>query len=94
LKERHEGREKEEEDVSSYWVTLSKIESIGIGKSNHQDRTRWQAALADGIGLSPDRLRDPGHGGHDSNFGISRKSKPCLRTHEVALSLASTYMQY
>ena len=39
------------------------------------------------------RLRDPGHG-QDNNFGISRKSKPRLRTHEMALSLASTYMHY
>jgi hypothetical protein len=32
LKERYTGRENEEEDVSSYWMTLRKSDDIGIRK--------------------------------------------------------------
>ena len=39
-KETHKGREDEEEDVSSFWVTLRKREDTGIGK--REDTRIWK----------------------------------------------------
>ena len=58
------------------------------------DRTLWTAALADGVDQSQGGVHDPGRGGHDTNFGISRQLKTRFLTHKVAKSLASTYMHY
>jgi hypothetical protein len=35
LKERYKGREDEEEDISSYWMALRKLEDTGNLKSKH-----------------------------------------------------------
>jgi len=50
LKERYKGRDKEEEDVSNYWVTLKKSEGTGMGKNNRQialyGKPLWQTVWA------------------------------------------------
>jgi hypothetical protein len=47
-----EGREDEEEDVSSYWMTVGKLEEIGSWKGKHLISRSGELALEEAMDLS------------------------------------------
>jgi hypothetical protein len=48
LKERNKVREEEDEDVSSYWITLSKREDTRVLKEEALDSTTWRTHFGRG----------------------------------------------
>ena len=57
-KERKKWREDEEEDVSSYWMTLMKGEDTRNWKRKHQNAFCGEVALEEAMNLLRDRLHD------------------------------------
>jgi hypothetical protein len=58
FKGRQKGWEDQEEDVSTYWMTLRETEDTGIRKRKHEIALRGQLTSEQAMDLSQDRLHN------------------------------------